>query len=416
MDILAELKARNVVNNITNKEKVQEFVKSKKYGLYCGFDPSFRSLHLGNYLMLVTLKRFVKAGYKTIALVGGATGQIGDPSGKKSERVLLEKKLIESNIESIKKQIESIVSGAKVLNNLDFYKDESLFTFLRDTGKLINVNYLLEKEIIAKRLESGISYAEFTYTLIQAFDFCYMYRHDDVHLQLGGSDQWGNITTGTELIRKTVGDNNGACGMTLNLLTKSDGTKFGKSEGGALYLDKSLTSPYAMYQFLINQADEDVKKLLLALTFIPVEEIDEIMDKHNANKALRLAQKTLAKTIITDIHGVKEAEKCEKISQTLFSGNLDELDEKDIKVALNGVPTFDADKSSYDICDLLVNAQVCPSKSNARQLIQSKSISVNGKLISDIHEMINSKNAKGDKEKFSYIKKGKKNYFLVNWK
>ena len=416
MDILTELKARNVINNITNEEKVQDFVKSKKYGLYCGFDPSFRSLHLGNYLMLVTRKRFVKAGYKTIALVGGATGQIGDPSGKKAERVLLENKLVEQNVEAIKKQIESIVTGAKGINNLDFYKNETLFDFLRDTGKLINVNYLLEKEIIAKRLESGISYAEFTYTLIQAHDFCYMYKHEDVHMQLGGSDQWGNITAGTELIRRTSGDDNGACGITMNLLTKSDGTKFGKSEGGAFYLDKSLTSPYAMYQFLINQADEDVKKLLLALTFISVEEIEDIMNKHNANKALRLAQKTLAKTIITDIHGADEAEKCEKISATLFSGNLDQLDEKDIKIALNGVPTFNADKSQYDICDLLVNAQVCPSKSNARQLVQSNSISVNGKLISDIHALIDIKDAKGDKEKFSYIKKGKKNYFLVNWK
>ena len=202
--------------------------------------------------------------------------------------------------------------------------------------------------------------------------------------------------------------------MTLNLLTKSDGTKFGKSEGGALYLDKNLTSPYAMYQFLINQADEDVKKLLLALTFLSVEEINSIMQKHDANKALRLAQKTLAKTIVTDIHGAKEAEKCEQISATLFSGDLDKLDVNDIKIALNGVPTFNADKAQYNICDLLVLAQVCPSKSNARQLIQSNSVSVNGKLITDFNAVIDIKDAKGYKEKCSYIKKGKKNYFLVN--
>ena len=416
MDILTELKARNVINNITNEEKAKELVKSKKFGLYCGYDPSFRSFQLGNYLMLVTLKRFVKAGYPTVALVGGATGQIGDPSGKKAERVLLQEDLIANNIKDIRKQIEAVVTGATVVNNLDFYKNETLFTFLRDTGKLINVNYLLEKEIISKRLDTGISYAEFTYTLIQAYDFRYMYQTMGVHMQIGGSDQWGNITTGIELIRKTVGDNHAACGMTLNLLTKSDGTKFGKSEGGAFYLNKELTSPYAMYHFLINQADEDVKKLLLALTFISVEEIEDIMKKHNENKGARLAQKTLAKTIINDIHGEQEAEKCEKISATLFSGNLDELSESDIKVALNGVPTFNADKSEYDICDLLVNATVVPSKSNARQLIPSNSISVNGKTINDIHEMISKQNAKGDKEKFSYIKKGKKNYFLVNWK
>ena len=229
MDILAELKARNVVNNITNEEKVQEFIKSKKYALYCGFDPSFKSLHLGNYLMLVTLKRFIKAGYDVIALVGGATGQIGDPSGKKAERQLLSEKIIEANVNEIKKQIESIVKGAKVINNLEFYKGKTLFDFLRDVGKTINVNYLLEKEIISKRLESGISYAEFSYTLIQAYDFCYMYKNLNVHMQLGGSDQWGNITTGTELIRRTCGDDNLACGMTMNLLTKADGTKFGKS-------------------------------------------------------------------------------------------------------------------------------------------------------------------------------------------
>lgn len=414
--LLKELNERKVINNITNQEKINELLKSVNNGaIYIGFDPSFKSLHLGNYLMLVTMKRFVNAGYKVYALIGGATGRIGDPSGKANERNLLAEKLVEKNVEALNKQIKTI-TNCEIINNYDFYKNLTIFDFLREVGKEINVNYLLEKDIISRRLETGISYAEFSYSLIQGYDFYCLYKNNNVHLQIGGSDQWGNITTGIELIRKKVGEHNLACGMTLNLLTKSDGTKFGKSESGAIYLDANITSPYLMYQFLINQNDADVEKLLLSLTFLSVDEINKLMQKHKEQPWARIAQKELAKQIVTDIHGEKEYEKCVEISLAFFSGKLNELSESDLLLALSGMPNYEADLDLYNICDLLVLLKVCNSKSQARQLVESKSIYVNDKLIDDIHSDIFKKDALGKNNLFTYIRKGKKNYFIVNWK
>ncbi len=413
MDIFDELKVRKVLNNITNIDKANEFVSSKKWGLYCGFDPSFKSLHLGNYLMLVTLKRFINAGYPTYAIIGGATGRIGDPSGKKNERKLLDIDTIKDNIKCINTQIKKII-GAKIIDNYEFYKGMDMLDFLRDVGKYFNVNSMLEKEIVSKRLEVGISFAEFSYTLIQSYDFYKLYVDYNVALQIGGSDQWGNITNGVDFIRKKTNDNNKSFGMTVNLLTKSDGTKFGKSESGAIYLDPKITSPYLMYQFLINQADTDVEKLLLTLTFISVDEIKEIIKKHNENKSLRYGQKILAKTIVSDIHGETEAEKCIKLSEMFFSGKIDELSNEDLLVVLNGMPKIDANEDQYNILDILILLNVCESKSQARQLIQGKSIFINNKLIDNIDFIVN--RADAIQNKFSYIKKGKKNYFLINWK
>lgn len=235
-------------------------------------------------------------------------------------------------------------------------------------------------------------------------------------MQLGGSDQWGNITTGVELIRKNVGEDNAACGMTLNLLTKADGTKFGKSESGAIYLDPEITSPYQLYQFLVNQTDQDLEKLYMALTFLPVDKIHDILAQHNANKSLRSGQKILAQTITTDLYGQKQAQECARISEIVFSGNLSSLDEKTLLDVLSTIPSYEATSSSYNICDLLVNAKLCPSKSNARQLIQSKSIYVNDKLVDNFNTEITKKNALGTTRKFSYLKKGKRNFYLINWK
>ena len=413
MDIILELKARNVINNITNDDKAKLFSKTKNVGVYCGFDPSFKSLHLGNYLMLITLKRFANAGYKVVPLVGGATGQIGDPSGKLAERKLLGINVIQNNINEINKQIKAIV-GTNCINNMDFYKNMNIFDFLREVGKEINVNYLLEKEIIAKRLEVGISYAEFSYTLIQAFDFYCLYKDYGVVLQIGGSDQWGNITTGIEFIRKKTNDKSNVFGITLNLLTKSDGTKFGKSEKGAIFLNKELTSPYTMYQFLINQTDNDVKKLLLSLTFLSINEIDKIMEKHNENKSVRYAQTILAKSIVSDIHGKRICEKCEQISKLFFANDLSKLNANDLLMVLNDMPTTNIDTESINILDLLIKSNICTSKSQARQLVMSKSIYINNKLVDNINININKKEAINNK--FSYICKGKKNYFLINWK
>lgn len=413
MNIFDELKARQVLNNITNIDKANEFVNSRKMGLYCGFDPSFKSLHLGNYLMLVTLKRFIDAGYTAYAIIGGATGRIGDPSGKNSERKLLDLKTIEKNVECITNQIKKTI-GAKIIDNYQFYKGMDMLDFLREVGKYFNVNSMLEKEIVSKRLEVGISFAEFAYTLIQSYDFYRLYSDYNVALQIGGSDQWGNITNGVDFIRKKTDDNNKSFGMTVNLLTKADGTKFGKSESGAIYLDPELTSPYAMYQFLINQNDADVEKLLLSLTFISIDEIKQIVKKHNENKAERYGQKILAKTIVTDIHGQKEANKCIKLSELFFQGKIDELNDDDLLVVLNGIPKFDATDDKYNIVDVLVLLKVCESKSQARQLVNGKSIFVNNKLVEDINFTVDKTDA--IKNQFSYIKKGKKNYFLINWK
>ena len=416
MDIITELKQRGVINNITNEEKAQKFLSNKDFSLYIGFDPSFRSLHLGNYLMLVTLKRFIQHGYKPIALVGGATGQIGDPSGKKAERKILQKDLIKENVEAIKKQFHDVLGdNVEVVNNADFYEGMSIFDFFREIGKNINVNYLLEKEIISKRLETGISYAEFSYNLIQGYDFQYLYQHKNVVLQMGGSDQWGNITTGIEMIRKAVGDNNNAFGITFNLLTKSDGTKFGKSEGGAFYLDKTITSPYTMYQFLLNQSDADVEKLLKYLTFYSIEEINQIIAEHNQNPSLRIGQKKLADAIVKDIHGEDELNKCHQISQMFFTNSLDQLSAQDLKMALSCVNNFDVIGSdSISILDALVGLKVVDSKSKARQLITGKSIYVNNKLVEDINMNV-TKSMAIDNE-FVYLRKGKKNYFIINFK
>ena len=413
MNIFDELKKRKVLNNITNIDKSNEFANSKKWGLYCGFDPSFKSLHLGNYLMLVTLKRFINAGYPTYAIIGGATGRIGDPSGKKSERKLLDIDTIKNNIKCINLQIKKLI-GAKIIDNYEFYKGMDMLDFLRDVGKYFNVNSMLEKEIVSKRLEVGISFAEFSYTLIQSYDFYRLYVDYNVALQIGGSDQWGNITNGVDFIRKKTNENNKSFGMTVNLLTKADGTKFGKSESGAIYLDPKITSPYLMYQFLINQTDADVEKLLLTLTFIPVNEIKEIIKKHNENKSLRYGQKILAKTIVSDIHGEVEAKKCVKLSEMFFSGKIDQLSDDDLLVVLNGMPKIETNEDKYNILDILVLLNVCKSKSQARQLIQGKSIFINNKLVDSIDFIVS--RADAIQNKFSYIKKGKKNYFLINWK
>ncbi len=410
MSIFDELRQRNVINNITNEKKLEEFIRNK-HSVYVGIDPSFKSMHLGNYYTLITINRLAKTGFRPYILIGGATGLIGDPSGKKAERKVLPLDVIKNNIECLTRQIKGLFE-CEIINNYDFYKNMNILQFLRDVGKLINVNYLLEKEIIKGRLESGISYAEFSYNLIQGYDFLNLYKNHNVWMQIGGSDQWGNITTGIEMIRKVCGDENNAVGLTINLLTKEDGTKFGKSEKGAIYLDPTITSPYQMYQFLINQTDVDARKLLLALTFINVDEISSIMAIHNEAPFKKEAQKRLAFEIVKDIHGETIAKKCEEISAKLFSGEITSLSHDDLYDALSSTPSITLSKPT-DVIDILVELNVCPSKSNARTLVQSKSISINGELIEDINFIVD-KNKSID-NKFSYIKKGKKNYFLINW-
>ncbi len=413
MNFLNELKERGIINNITNDKKIEDFFKKKDKSLYIGFDPTANSLHLGNYVAISILKRFKDNGFKTFAIVGGATGMIGDPSGKTSERVLLNTDIIKKNITSIEKQLKQF-SGAEVFNNFEIYKNMNVLDFLRDIGKTINVNHILEREIVKKRLETGISFTEFTYSILQGYDFYYLYKNKNVSLQLGGSDQWGNITAGIDYIRRQEGDNNTACGITLNLLTKSDGTKFGKSEKGAIYLDKNLTSPYEMYQFLINQTDEEIEKLFKFLSFKTLNEIQEINDNHRKEPFKKIAQKELANELISTIHGNEELKKVLKISQCIFNNKIEELTNEELKEAFNSVPNYHTNCTEKNIVELLVESKIVDSKRIARELIDGKSIYVNNKLITS-YEFTATKKESYNNE-FSLIRKGKKNYFLIIWK
>lgn len=413
MDFLKELKERGLINNITNEKKIEDFFSKKDKALYVGFDPTAISLHLGNYVMISLLRRFKNNGFKTFAILGGATGMIGDPSGKASERNLLDQETIKKNMLGIEKQLINF-TGANIFNNYDIYKNMNVLDFLRDVGKSINVNHVLEREIVKKRLETGISFTEFSYSIIQGYDFYYLYKNKNVSLQMGGSDQWANITAGVDYIRKHEGDLNSACGMTINLLVKSDGTKFGKSEKGAIYLDKNLTSPYEMYQFLINQTDDDVVKLLNFLSFKPLNEISKIIDNHKKEPFKKEAQRELANEIVSTIHGQKELENAIKISECIFKNKIDELTNDELKIAFKSVQSYTLNESSKNIVDILVDSKIVDSKRIARELIDGKSIYVNNKLIEN-YDFIISKNDGYNKE-FSLIRKGKKNYFLIIWK
>jgi len=408
---LEDLKSRGIINNITNEAKVIKAFEDKK-GIYVGFDPSAESLHLGNYTMIMFLKRLARNNIKTYALVGGATGMIGDPSGKSSERNLLDENTIQNNKKLIKKQLSKI-SDSEILDNYDHFKDMNFLTFLRTAGKLININYMLEKESINTRLQTGISFTEFTYTLIQGYDFLYLYENKNIYVQAGGSDQWGNITTGIEMIRKNFNSKTHAAGLTLNLLLKADGKKFGKSEKGAIFLEEKLTSPYEMYQFLINQNDIDVIKLLNFLTLIPTNEIKKINEKTLANPKEKIAQKILAEDIVVNIHGKEKYNQSLKISQTLFSGNILDLTINEIKMIFNTIPSIELIQKDYNLKEILILLEFSTSNRTSRELINNNSIEINGYKVKDENLIINNQTV--IVKNYTIIKKGKKNYSLIKW-
>lgn len=413
MNLLEEFKWRGLINNITNEQKFLKFIDQKGTA-YIGFDPSSDSLHLGNYITLITLRRIKVFGCHAVAILGGATGQIGDPSGKTTERVMQDTKTIALNAKMIAEQIKKYGQVDEIINNVDIYKNMSFFDFLRSAGKLINVNYLLEKDIIKSRLATGISYTEFSYNLIQGYDFAWLYTNKNVTVQMGGSDQWGNITTGIEMIRKIVGDNNDACGVTFNLLTKPDGKKFGKSEEGAIYLNKNKTSSFAMFQFLFNQPDEQLDLLFKHLTFLTKDEIEKLLKEHNQNKAQRLGQKKLAQLIISDIHGENEHQRCLKIAQALFSGQIDKLNEDELNDAISTMPCVAIESNEVNVIDALIATNMCSSKSEARKLIEQNAISINDNTIRDINYLITQKDKLFDN--VICIKRGKKNYYILKIK
>ena len=409
MSFFEELKWRGLVKDIAGDD-LEDKLNNEKVTFYWGTDPTADSLHIGHYSSLVTAKRLAKAGHNPILLVGGATGLIGDPRPT-SEREIISKEAVETNVEAIKKQVKKIVGeNTEVVNNNDWMKEFSFTDFLRDVGKYINVNYMLDKDIIRRRLETGITFAEFSYTLIQGYDFLHLFKEKNCTLQAAGSDQWGNITTGVDLIRKMTGKQ--AYGFTMPLILDQNGKKFGKSEGNALWLNEDKTSSYELYQYLINSDDSKVEEYLKVFTFLTPEEIIKIMKEHNEAPHLRLAQKTLAREIITDLHGKESFEVALKISESLFSGDIKELSLKEIEQAFNGIEPYNISEDK-NIVDLLVEASICSSKREAREFISNGSIYVNGERTTDLELIINKDMAFGNK--YVIIRRGKKKYFVISF-
>lgn len=417
--LIEDLKWRGLLYQQTDEEGMEKLLNEEKVSLYVGVDPTADSMHIGHIVPLLTLRRFQQAGHRPILLVGGATGMIGDPSGRSSERNLLDAAQIEKNVAGLKAQMERIfefgeeANGAKLVNNYDWISKMNVIDFLRDYGKLVNVNYLLAKDTIASRLETGISFTEFSYTLLQGLDFNHLYDNYGVRIQVGGSDQWGNITTGLEVIRKTHDDEAKAFGITIPLVTKADGTKFGKTAGGAVWLDATKTSPYEFYQFWINSADADVVKYLKIFTFLSREEIESLEVSVQEEPHLRKAQKALAEEMTRLIHGEEALKNAERITAALFSGNLKELTASEMKDAFKDVPSSELAKEPKNIVDVLVEAKISSSKRQAREDVTNGAISINGEKVTDLDYVLDEKDRLDDA--FSIIRRGKKKYHMVKF-
>ncbi len=399
MTFFEELKYRGVIKDISSPD-LEDKLNNESLTFYLGTDPTADSLHIGHYASFVTAKRLLKHGHKPIILVGGATGLIGDPRPT-TERPMISKETVLNNIEALKKQVNSLLDGkAQVVNNYDWTRDVTFLDFLRDIGKYINVNYMLNKDIISRRLDSGITYAEFSYTLLQGFDFLHLFRNNNCVLQAAGSDQWGNITTGIELIRKI--ENKTAYGFTMPLILDSTGKKFGKSEGNALWLDKEKTSPYQIYQYLINSDDSKVVEYLKVFTFLSIEEIESLAKSVKEEPEKRLAQKALAFEVVKDLHGEEEAIKARSISEEVFSKGY----------SSEGMPNVDVVLSeNMNILDLLVSSNIAPSKSEARRLVIGNGISINSEKQTN-PDLLITEDLFNDNS--LVISKGKKTHIKVN--
>ena len=399
MTFFEELKWRGLIKDLSNEEEIERLLNEEKVTFYWGTDPTADSLHIGHYSSLVTAKRLALHGHKPILLCGGATGLIGDPRPT-AEREIISYETVRNNIEGIKNQIDRIFDGkAEIVDNYDWTKDVSYLDFLRDVGKYINVNYMLDKDIIRRRLETGITYAEFSYTLIQGNDFLELFNRKNCIMQVEGSDQWGNITTGIELIKKKTGKE--AYGFTMPLILDQNGNKFGKSEGNALWLDKEKTSPYKIYQYLINTDDSKVIEYLKVFTFLTPEEITKLEESVKNEPEKRLAQKALAYEFVKDLHGKEEADLAVKTSEEVFSKGYSEEGMEEENIILT---------DNMNIMDLLVSVKLAPSKSEARRLVQGNGISINSEKVTDPNLLITEDMFK---DKF-ILSKGKKVHIKVN--
>ena len=402
MNLYEDLLWRGLIKDVAG-DNLKEILNGEPITFYWGTDPTADSLHIGHYSSLVTAKRLMKAGHHPILLCGGATGRIGDPRPT-AEREILDYQTIENNIKGIKNQIDKLFEGkAEIVDNYTWTKDYTFLEFLRDIGKYINVNYMINKDIISRRLETGITYAEFSYMLLQGYDFLHLYETKNCIMQVEGSDQWGNITTGIELIKKKLGKE--AYAFTMPLILDANGNKFGKSEGNALWLDKEKTSPYEIYQYLINADDSKVLEYLKVFTFLTKNEIEDIMKKHEEKPELRIAQKTLAFEVVKDIHSKEDAETAVKISESLFTGNIKDLTDNEIELAFKGIPAFNTNEDI--ILNVLVDNKIATSRREAREFLTNNAITLDGTIINDENYQI--KNTR----KYHIIRKGKKKYYLI---
>lgn len=423
MNFVEELRWRGMLQDIM--PGTEDLLTEESTRGYIGFDPTGDSLHVGHLTQIMTLIHFQKAGHKPFALVGGATGMVGDPSGKSSERNLLDEEALAYNVSSLEKQLKKFLefdgegNTVEMVNNFDWFKDFSFLSFIRDVGKHLTVNYMMAKDSVKKRIEgdTGISFTEFSYQLIQGYDFFHLWKNKNCKVQMGGSDQWGNIVTGTELIRRM--GSGAAFGLTTQLIKKADGNKFGKSEGGAIWLDASKTSPYKYYQFWLNSSDEDVKSWIKIFTLKSKEEIESIIAEHDQSPHLRIVQKALAKDITIRTHDEDAYDTAIKTSDLLFGNGsiefLDELDHEEVMDVFDGIPQFKISKSileaGMNIVDLLAETTIFPSKGEARKMVQGGGVMLNKEKAQDAEQLIKT----SDLINYRYLlfQKGKKNYFLV---
>lgn len=416
MDILNELEWRGAINQVTDEEGLRKLTSEGKIALYCGTDPTGDSLHIGHLIPFMILKRFQLAGHHPVIIIGGGTGAIGDPSGRKSERQLQTMDQVHHNEEALTAQMKKLfgTENFTIVNNYEWLSKISLLDFLRDYGKLFNINTMLNKEVVASRLDAGISFTEFTYQILQSVDFLHLYRHNDVQLQIGGSDQWGNITAGIDLIHKVEGPDTKVYGLTIPLMLKADGTKFGKTAGGAIWLDPEKTSPYEFYQFWINQDDRDVIKYLKYFTFLSKEEIDDLAEKVEKEPWKREAQRRLAQEVTKFVHGQEAVEEAERISKALFSGDVAGLSVAEIEQGFKNMPSVDVENKKENIVIWLTDNGIEPSRRQARQDVSSGAIRINGEKVDDVDAEIDPQ-AHFD-GKFVIVRKGKKRYYLARVK
>lgn len=421
VDLLQDLQNRGLLNQVTDEAGLRKHLAEKQVTLYCGFDPTADSLHIGHLLPITMLMRFQRAGHRPIALIGSGTGMIGDPSGRSTERALNEKSVVLSYADSLRKQMEKLLSygmeknAVVVRNNYDWLSKLNIIEFLRDVGKHFTVNYMLAKESVSARIEQGISFTEFSYMLLQSYDFMKLYEEENCTLQIGGSDQWGNITAGLEFIRRTrkEGEVAEAYGLTVPLITKADGTKFGKTAGGAVWLDPEKTSPYEFYQFWYNTDDRDVVKFLHYFTFLTHDEISKLAKTVEERPEAREAQKRLAEEMTKMVHGEAALQQAINISNALFSGDIKQLTREEIEQGFKDVPSYETEKADIPLVDLLVNAGISPSKRQAREDIKNGAIYINGERNQDVTHVVTATDRLEDS--FTVIRRGRKKYFLIRY-